>query len=70
MAYTEKNFQSKKELKEALDSGKAIHCYSPGPFPLKSGKITLEGPHYPQPHKWYATVTIDESFAIIPGSLK
>ena len=53
--YTDINFKSKKALKEALATGKQITCYSPGPFPCKTeGRISLEGPHYPEPHKWYA----------------
>jgi len=34
-----------------------IRCYQPGLGPDLSnytGKITLEGPHYPKPHTWYA----------------
>jgi hypothetical protein len=53
--YTRINFKSKKALREALVSGQELFCYSPGPFPCPdNGWIALEGPHYPQPHKWYA----------------
>jgi len=53
--YTSTNFKSKKELKEAIKAGKQVTCYSPGPFPCPTqGTVFLEGPHYPQPHKWYA----------------
>lgn len=34
-----------------------VHCYNPGLGPDLSnytGKITLEGPHYPAAHTWYA----------------
>ena len=24
----------------------------------ENGKVTLEGPHYPAPHRWYAEATI------------
>ena len=51
--YTDINFKSKKELKDALAADKKITCYSPGPFPCATeGWITIEGPHSPQPHKW------------------
>lgn len=70
MAYTLRNFKTKKELKEALARGESVSVYSPGPFPLNPGKCTLEGPHYPEPHRWYAECRIDESLYIIPGSLK
>jgi hypothetical protein len=57
--YTETNYKSKKALKEAVAAGKQVHCFSPGPWPCpENGRITLEGPHYPQPHKWYAEVTL------------
>lgn len=55
MAYTNVNFKTKKELKAALLNGDIIEVWSPGPFPVpKNGKVSLEGPHYPEPHKWYA----------------
>ena len=57
--YTEKNFKSKKALKDALKSGEKIYVYSPGPFPCPSeGRVFLEGPHYPAPHSWYAQGTL------------
>lgn len=58
MAYTQHNFKTKKELKAALTSGETVYCYQPGLGPDLSnhtGEVFLEGPHYPQPHKWYAT---------------
>ncbi len=57
--YTETNFKSKAELKRALAAGDQIRCYSPGPFPCPdNGSIALEGPHYPKPHRWYASATL------------
>lgn len=63
MAYTEKDYPSKKALVEDFKLGNAIYCYQPGPFgpDLKPGKVYLEGPHYPKPHKWYAGGTVDEN---------
>ena len=59
MAYTNINFKTKKALKEAIAAGKKVGVYSPGPFPAKyNGQECIEGPHYPEPHKWYATATI------------
>ena len=57
MSYTTKNFKTKKELKEAVASGKDVRCFNPGAGPdlgNKTGTVYLEGPHYPEPHKWYA----------------
>lgn len=53
--YTETNFKTGKALKEAVAKGEKVRCFSPGPFPCpKDGEVFLEGPHYPQPHRWYA----------------
>lgn len=53
--YTVKNFKTKKQLKEALASGETIRCYAPGLGTIpQNGIIYLEGPHYPEPHRWYA----------------
>ena len=53
--YTRINFKTKKALKAALASGQPLKVFSPGPFPCPTeGIITLEGPHYPEPHRWYA----------------
>ena len=87
--YTEKNFKTKKELKEAVaayhaavaahESAKGIQpltvgamllssnplppirpvrYFQPGPFggnEPSDGRFSCEGPHYPQPHRWYAS---------------
>lgn len=72
MAYTEQNFPSKKALKEAIAAGRKISVFQPGPFgdALRPGKVYLEGPHYPKPHKWYASAEIDQNMEIIPGTIK
>lgn len=61
MAYTVKNFQTKKALKEAFETGERIKVYQPGPFgpTVGDGVTCLEGPHYPQPHMWYAQVEVE-----------
>jgi hypothetical protein len=61
--YTTINFKTKKALKEAVAAGKEIGIYQPGPFggnEPQNGTVALEGPHYPEPHKWYATATIKD----------
>jgi len=54
--YTTKNFKTKKALREAIKNGERVTVFDPGPFRnvVKNGKVFLEGPHYPEPHKWYA----------------
>lgn len=62
MAYTVRDFKTKKELREAVLAGEIIRCYQPGLGPDLtdySGKICLEGPHYPKPHSWYAEVVLE-----------
>ena len=59
--YTVINFKSKKALKEAIAKGDAVTIYQPGPFGgdvPKNGTVALEGPHYPEAHKWYAQGTL------------
>lgn len=58
--YVTPNFQTKKALKEAVAKGETVRVFSPGPFPAnENGREFIEGPHYPQPHKWYAQVMVE-----------
>lgn len=54
--YVDPNFKTKKALKEALAQGKEVAVYQPGPgWPVPTdGEVSLEGPHSPKPHTWYA----------------
>jgi hypothetical protein len=62
--YTHTNFKTKKAMFEAVNAGESVTVYQPGPFgddrPI-NGTVTLEGPHYPQPHRWYARVQVVDS---------
>lgn len=62
--YAVENFRTKKALKEAVaaSEGKGVPCYQPGPFGphVKDGKAACEGPHYPEPHRWYAEVEVKD----------
>lgn len=65
--YTSINFKTKKALKEAISKGQKITVYQPGPFggnEPSNGKISLEGPHYPESHKWYASATLVDGFVV------
>ena len=65
MAYTVINFRTKKALLEAVKAGEQIEVFQPGPFPLdKSYPVSLEGPHYPEAHTWYAAVKVNEAAII------
>jgi hypothetical protein len=60
--YTTKNFRTKKALREAIANGDKITYFQPGPFggnEPENGTIYLEGPHYPEAHKWYAQATVE-----------
>lgn len=61
MAYTSTNFKTKKALKDAIKAGEKIAVYQPGGLGSvpQNGTVSLEGPHYPEPHKWYARATIE-----------
>ena len=59
--YTTHNFKTKKALKEAIARGEAVRVWQPGPFGGNvptDGTVALEGPHYPEPHRWYATAEL------------
>jgi hypothetical protein len=75
MHYTDKNFKTKKQLKEAVaarlaylaDSTKPkahpVTVFNPESFSGEAptpdnGTVCVGGPHYPQPHVWYSTVTL------------
>jgi hypothetical protein len=59
--YTSTNFKSKKALKEAVASGKVVTLYAPGlGNPKENGTEFCEGPHYPEPYKWYAQVEMKD----------
>jgi len=60
--YTDKDYKTKKALKEDIAKGVEVTYYSPGLFGdvPSDGKITLEGPHYPKPHSWYAEAWVKD----------
>ncbi len=63
--YSLHNFKTKKALREAFDSGEKLGTFSPGPFPgTQNGRAAIEGPHYPEPHKWYAEVELENSVIV------
>ena len=63
--YTEINFKTKKELKQAIEAGKQIGIYSPGlGTPKDNGTEFIEGPHYPAPHTWYAQVEVKDGIIV------
>ena len=57
--YSTRNFTTKKALREAVALA-PVACHQPGPFgpDVADGEHCCEGPHYPQPHRWYARVRV------------
>ena len=63
--YTHTNYKTKKSFKEAVVAGESVAIYQPGGMfspeeanPHYTGKAYVEGPHYPEPHRWYAEVDV------------
>lgn len=57
--YVTPNYKTKKALKEALAAGTEVTVFAPGlGTPKENGVETVEGPHYPEPHRWYARVQV------------
>jgi len=53
--YVDPNFKSKAALKRAIAAGEIVSVFAPGMGTIvANGLVSLEGPHYPQPHTWYA----------------
>jgi hypothetical protein len=64
--YTVTNFKTKKAVKDAIKGGHRVTVYSPAGMDshVLDGVVTIEGPHYPQPHKWYARATLSDGFVV------
>ena len=62
MAYVNPNYKTKKEFLTAVKEGKEHYPYNPsGMFdPPQNGTTVIEGPHYPKPHRWYASVVVKD----------
>lgn len=61
--YTIPNFKTKKALKEAVAQGQNVSVFQPNSLDHKdygdfTGMVTAEGPHYPEPHRWYARLEL------------
>jgi hypothetical protein len=65
--YTVHNFRTKKELKTAVANGIMVEVYQPGPWggnEPQNGVVGLEGPHFPEPHRWYASATLENGVVV------
>lgn len=65
MSYVDPDYPTKKAFKEAVAKGVKHKTWSPGPFPTRqNGSDVIEGPHYPKPHRWYASVVVENGIVI------
>jgi hypothetical protein len=68
--YTVINYPTKVAMKRAIvANGTAGSVYQPnddltGAVPPDNGVVTVEGPHYPKPHTWYARVLLKDGAII------
>lgn len=67
MAYTSRNFKTKADLKRALANGDKLTVFAPNAMfaaaePPRNGTVVVEGPHHPEPHRWYASVTLVDGY--------
>jgi hypothetical protein len=63
--YVTPNYRTKTQLKEAVRDGVQVQVFSPGPFPATAnGEESVEGPHYPAPHSWYARVQVRDGVVV------
>jgi hypothetical protein len=61
--YVSPNLPTKKAIKDAIAKGTVITVFQPNDmFGAKiptDGTVTVEGPHYPKPHRWYGQATLE-----------
>jgi len=69
--YTQRNYKTKKEFKDDIARGTEVTIFQPNDLfnnpqgsPTYSGTAAVEGPHYPQPHKWYAEVKVENGVVV------
>lgn len=63
--YADTNFKTKKQFKEAVARVERVTLFAPGlGTPKDNGAETVEGPHYPKPHSWYAEVEVKDGVVV------
>jgi hypothetical protein len=67
VTYVEGNPKTKKAIKDAIAAGTPMYVFEPGlgKLPPNGAWVYIEGPHYPEPHRWYAQAQIDASGRIL-----
>ena len=60
MAYARGNPPTKKALKALVAAGDAW-AFDPSEMrEVREGRNVIEGPHFPKPHRWYASVMVED----------
>lgn len=62
--YVSPNFSTKKALKDAIANGERVTVFQPNDMfgktdeirSAEQAEVSVEGPHYPKAHSWYARV--------------
>ena len=64
--YTVTNFKTKRALRDAVKGGAKVEVYLPGIVDgeFYDGRVSLEGPHYPAAHSWFASATIADGVIV------
>ena len=64
MAYVTPNFKSKAAMKRAVLAGETVRVFSNSAFvkdaDIQNGLVHIEGPHFPEPHKFYTNVEVKD----------
>ena len=60
--YITPNMKSKAAIKRAIAAGEVVRLKSNSPFDRvpENGTATVEGPWYPEPHRWWGTATVKD----------
>ena len=66
MAYVNPDYETKKAFKQAVKDGIKHKAFINGSLfsCVQNGEESIEGPHYPKPHKWYARVIMKDGFVV------
>jgi hypothetical protein len=63
--YCQTNFKTKKALREAVAAGTEVRLFAPGlGEPALNGRETVCGLYYPEPHRWYAEVVVENGIVV------
>ena len=61
--YVQPNYKSKAALKRGIAAGDYVTIYQVGPFgggEPENAVLSVEGPHFPAAHSWYARIKVED----------